>query len=83
MAVAPARPLSLFSCAVLIIPQDQLIFTLILSPRPILDLGEAMWRNLFPALPLPTLWGPECNGPCPSCSINRNVAACDRVMAHT
>jgi len=61
-------------------PQDQLIFTL--SPRHILDLGEAKWQNLIPALPLQTLCGPECDGPYPSCGINPNVAACDRVMAH-
>jgi uncharacterized metal-binding protein YceD (DUF177 family) len=60
-------------------PQDQLI--VILIPRPILNLGAAVWHNLIPALPLQTLCGSACDGPCPSCGINRVVAACDRVMA--
>jgi uncharacterized protein len=60
------------------VPQNELVFRL--SPRHMLDLGEALRQNLLPALPLQALCRPECAGLCPSCGTNRNVASCDCVI---
>jgi uncharacterized protein len=42
-----------------------------------LDLGAIVWDHLSVAIPVQPLCRPDCQGLCPSCGVNRNLASCD------
>jgi uncharacterized protein len=42
-----------------------------------IDLGQLTREQLYLALPMKPLCGPECKGLCPNCGANRNTTTCD------